>query len=162
MSTAKKLKLQARAYLEAAKWGLDELLEMKFSGYGFNFYITGIMASLRAVQHVLDSYDRHLSAEHKQVIEEWWKANPPSSCPELRFIKRSRDLILKVGSFEAYGTRTESVIGEGENQQITKVDYDLAWYDEDGKRHDLLAETRRAIEWCERELTTIEAKVPVP
>jgi hypothetical protein len=161
MSTAgETLQLQARAYLEAAKWGLDGLLEEKFSGYGFNFYITGIMASLRAVQHVLDSHDRHLSAKHKQVIDDWWKETSSFNSPELQFIKRSRDLILKKGAFEGYATYTESAIGEGDNRQVTNVAYDLAWYDDDGKRHDLLADLRRAIDWCERELAAIEAKLP--
>jgi len=153
------LKLQARAYLEAAKWGLDDLLEAKFIGYGFNFYIIEILASLRAVQHVLSSHDRYLSPEHERVIEEWWEKTSFSNSPELQFIKRSRDLILKEGSFEAYATRTESPIGEGENLQVTKVEYDLGWY-LDNKRRDLLADLRQAIDWCDSELTDIEAKVP--
>jgi hypothetical protein len=41
------------------------------------------------------------------------------------------------------------------------MDYELAYY-LDGERRDLLADLRQAIEWCERELTCIEAKVPTP
>ena len=81
-------------YLKSAQWGFDELLTKKLSDYAFRFYLIGILASLRAVQHVLKSHDRTLSDEHKRVIDEWYEVTPLST-PELNFIKKSRDLILK-------------------------------------------------------------------
>ena len=42
---------QARMYLKSAQWGFDELLAKKLSDYAFRFYLIGILASLRAVQH---------------------------------------------------------------------------------------------------------------
>lgn len=55
---------QARMYLKTAQWGFDELLAKQLSGYPFRFYLIGILASLRAVQHALKNYDSTLSAEH--------------------------------------------------------------------------------------------------
>ena len=70
---------QARMYLRSAQWGFDELLTKQLSGTAVPFYLVGILASLRAVQHALKSADRMLSDEHKRVIDEWWKATPPSN-----------------------------------------------------------------------------------
>ena len=83
---------QARRYLRAARWGFDELLKKKLSGTAFVFYLIGILASLRAVQHALKSADSRLSDEHKRVIDKWWKATPLST-PDLHFIRTSRDLL---------------------------------------------------------------------
>jgi hypothetical protein len=153
-------KLQARMYLKSAQWGFDELLTKKLSDYAFRFYLIGILASLRAVQHVLKSHDRTLSDEHKRVIDEWYEVTPLST-PELNFIKKSRDLILKRGTFESYATVSECSTGEGPNREITNTGYELAYYDEeDGNRHDLEEEIRGAIHWCDRELTAIEQKLP--
>ena len=118
-----------------------------------------ILASLRAVQHALLNHDSTLSDQHKAVIEEWKKQTPMDGT-EITFIKRSRDLILKGGSFEAYATRPESGIGEGSNLQITAEGYDTAYY-ADGKRRDLLEDMRAAVKWCDKELTVIEAQLPV-
>jgi hypothetical protein len=145
-------------YLKSAQWGFDELLTKNLSDYAFRFYLIGILASLRAVQHVLKSADRTLSDEHKRVIDEWYEVTPLST-PELNFIKKSRDLILKRGTFKGYATVTESSTGEGSNLEITNTSYELAYYDEAG-RHDLEEPIRGAIHWCDRELTAIEEKLP--
>ena len=79
--------------------------------------------------------------------------------PEITFIKRSRDLILKEGAFEAYATRTQSGIGEGSNYQITAEGYDTAYY-VNGQRRDLIEDMRAAVAWCDKELKGIEAQVP--
>ena len=50
--------------------------------------------------------------------------------------------------------------GEEPNIEITGTSYELAYYDEAGERHDLEKEIRRAVDWCDRELTAIEAKLP--
>ena len=62
------------------------------------FFVAGILACLRAVQHSLFNHDRTLSPEHKATIDEW-KARTPMDGKEISFIKNSRDLILKAGAF---------------------------------------------------------------
>jgi hypothetical protein len=52
---------QARMYLKSARWGFDRLLEKMPSGYEYRFYMIGILAALRAVQHSLYAHDRKLS-----------------------------------------------------------------------------------------------------
>jgi hypothetical protein len=124
MSEHKTSKLpQARKYLRPAQWGFDELLAKRLSDTAFVFYLVGILASLRAVQHALKSADSTLSEEHKRVIDEWWQATPLST-PELHFIRTSRNLLLKAGAFPAFAIYTESSIGEGSNLQITGTSYD--------------------------------------
>jgi hypothetical protein len=150
---------QARMYLRSAQWGFDELLRNRLLDSPFSFYLIGILASLRAVQHALKNHDSKLSEEHKRAIEDWWQSTPPDT-PELHFIRTSRNLILKGGSFPGYAIATESSTGEEPYIEITGTGYELAYYDEARKRHDLEKEIRRAIYWCDRELTAIEAKLP--
>jgi hypothetical protein len=149
---------QARMYLQSAQWGFDDLLKKRFEGRAFCFYLIGILASLRSVQHALMNHDSTLSNEHKRIIDDWRQATPPST-PELDFIRRSRNLILKGGNFESYAIVTESSIGEEPNQEITGTSYELAYY-EAGERRDLEKEIRRAIDWCDRELTAIRSEAP--
>jgi hypothetical protein len=103
---------QARMYLQSAQWGFDELLTKQLNGYAYRFYLIGILASLRAVQHALKNHDSTLSDEHRRVIKDWWQATPPPSTPELHFIQTSRNLILKGGSFKSYAIFSESSTGE--------------------------------------------------
>ena len=138
--------------------GIEHMVSKRLNGYPFRLHLVGMLASLRAVQHSLWNHDRKLSETHKQVIDQWWAATSPETL-ELKFIRTARDSVLKEGSFEAYATSSESSIGESANRQITGYDYDLAYYDEDGKRHDLLAELKKALAWCDRELVAIEAKL---
>lgn len=150
---------QARLYLKSAQWGIDELVRGKLMGYPFRFYMIGILASLRAVQHALRNHDRNISPLHRKVIDEWWGNTHIADSPELSFIKTARDLILKEGSFSSYATLSESGTGEGSNYTVTDEDYDLAYYVGD-ERHELLPELRSAVAWCDRELASIEAKLP--
>jgi hypothetical protein len=83
----------------------------------------------------------------------------PLSTPELHFIRTSRDLILKGGPFAGYSIVSESSTGEGSNVRITDTIYELAYYDEAGERHDLEEAIRGAIDWSNKELTEIEAKL---
>jgi hypothetical protein len=136
---------QARMYLQSAQWGFDELLTKHPGGRAFCFYLIGILASLRAVQHALMNHDSTVSDEHKSVVEEWRQATPLST-PALHFIRTSRDRILKRGSFEGYATVTESSTGEEPNLEIIGTSYELAYYDEAGERHDLEKEIRGAID----------------
>jgi hypothetical protein len=145
-------------YLKCATWGIEQMLQNKLMGYAFRFHMIGILASLRAVQHSLRNYDRTISEEDKKAIDAWWNATPLDK-PELKFIRTARDLILKEGFFESYATHSQSGTGEGPNYEITGEDYDLAYY-VDGERHDLLVDLRRAVAWCDRELSSIEAKLP--
>jgi len=142
-----------------AQRGFEELLTKHLLGYPFRFYLVGILASLRAVHHALMNHDSKLSEEHKRVVGKWLLATPPLSTPELRFIETSRNLILKGGSFPGYATVTESSTGEEPNLEITETSYELAYY-QAGERHDLEKAIRRAIDWCDRELTAIEAELP--
>src|SRR5437868_106123 len=144
---------QARMYLKTAQWGFDQMIAERLVGYAFRLHLVGILASLRAVQHSLIGHDQNLSTAHKQVIGDWLRMT--SLCtPDLHFIKTSRDQILKGGSFKGYATNTESSTGEGTNLRILGEDYDLAYYDEAGKRHDLQAAIRSAIHWCDAELSS--------
>jgi hypothetical protein len=155
----KKLLPQARMYLKSAKWGFDRLLERKPSGYEYRFFMIGILAALRAVQHSLNAHDRELSPVHKEIISAWWAKTSIRDHPDLQFIKSARDQVLKAGSFETYATYSQSGIGELENLQITGTDYDLAYYDEDQERHDLGAAIESALKWCDRELSEIESHI---
>ena len=149
--------------MRAAQWAFDELLAKRLTDTAFVFYLIGILASLRAVQHALKAADSTLSEDHKRVIEEWWRATPLLSTPtsELHFIQTSRNLILKAGAFPAFAIYTESSTGEEPNIEITGTSYELAYYDKAGKRQDLEKAIRRAVDWCDRELTAIEAKLPL-
>ena len=133
------------------------MVRAKLLGYPFRFYIIGILASLRAVQHTLYNHDRYLSPSHRKAIDHWWAATPLDG-PEFSFIKSARDLILKEGSFESDATRTESGTGEGSNYTVTREDYDLTYY-VDGVRRDLLVELKGAVAWCGHELESIEAQL---
>lgn len=149
---------QSRHYLRAAQYGIDVLAADAPMDEAFLFFVVGVLASLRAVQHALLNHDSNLSDAHKAVIEAWRKQTPMDG-PEITFIKRSRDLILKGGAFEAYATRTQSGIGEGSNFQITADGYDTAYY-VDGDRRDLLKDMLSAAAWSDRELKAIEAELP--
>jgi hypothetical protein len=67
---------------------------------------------------------------------------------------------LKRGSFKSSAILSESSTGEEPNIEITNVSYELVYYDEAGERLDLEKAIRRAIDWCDRELTAVEAKLP--
>jgi len=149
---------QSRYYLMAAQYGIEALVSQRPMNEGFLFFSVGILASLRAVQHALLNHDSTLSDQHKAAIEAWKKQTPIDSA-EITFIKTSRDLILKAGSFQAYATRSHGGIGEDANYQITHEGYDTAYYVGD-KRRDLIEDMRAAVAWCDRELTCIEAQVP--
>jgi hypothetical protein len=152
---------QSRMYLKSAQWGFSSMMEQKAEGYSFRFHIVGILAALRAVQHSLYAHDRLLSPVHKQVIGDWWRrTSNREQHPDLKFIKMARDLILKAGSFDANAIHTESSIGEGSNLRVTRMEYELTYYDVDGNRRDLREALDSALKWCERELDEIESRVP--
>jgi hypothetical protein len=151
---------QTRMYLKTAEWGFGQIVTHKLSGAAFRFHLIGTLAALRAVQHALRAHDRKLSPQHSAVISEWWAAHRNfTKFPELRFIKESRDLILKAGAFKAYAIDTESGIGEGSNRTVTRTDYELVYY-VGGKRRDLAERIRAALDWCDAELSKLEAKLP--
>jgi hypothetical protein len=149
---------QSSYYLRAAQYGIDALLKQRPMDEGFLFFTVGILASLRAVQHALLNHDSTLSPEHKRAIEAWKKSTPFDG-REITFIKNSRDLILKGGAFQAYATYTYGGIGEGENFQMTHDDYETAYYVDD-ERRSLVEDMRAAADWCEKELSALEAQVP--
>jgi hypothetical protein len=73
---------QARHYLNAARRGIDELVNRKHLGQPFRFFVIGISASLRAVQHALDKHDRNISSVHREMIGEWWGDQKTMTAPE--------------------------------------------------------------------------------
>jgi hypothetical protein len=146
---------QSRYYLRAAHYGIDSLLREQAEGAAFLFYAVGILASLRAVQHALLNYDSKLSRQHTAVIEEWRKTVPMDD-----FIKTARDEILKGGAFEAFAVKTEFGWGEGSNYQPTRGSYKAVYYSGEDRR-DLIEEMRRAADWCDQQLSKIEAQVPL-
>jgi hypothetical protein len=138
---------QSRYYLQAANYGIEALVTREPMDEGFLFFTVGILASLRAVQHALIHHDIKLSAQHKAAIEAWVNSTPMNT-----FIKSSRDLILKKGAFKAYAGPRLGDVGERT--------YATGYYDKNGKHRDLIADMRAAVEWCDRELTALEAQVP--
>ena len=129
----------------------------RLSGYGYRFYIIGILAALRAFavcarsQSFINTQENYRNLVEENTNRELY--------PDLGFIKNARDLILKAGSFDSYASYSESATGEGDNLQITGTDYDLAYYDEAGERHDLKEAIESALNWCDRELTQIESQI---
>ena len=149
---------QSRRYLRAARWGIVEIEKLKPMDAGFMFFVVGILASLRAVQHALLNSDRKLSPTHKTVIDQW-KRDTPMKGPEISFIKSSRDLLLKEGAFEAYAGFRQGVFDDIGKFTKTAPFYEIGYYI-GGKRRDLLEDMRTAADWCERQLSEIEEKVP--
>ena len=70
-------------------------------------------------------------------------------------------MMLKEGRFEAYAVSSESGTGDGDNYTVLSRDYEMSYY-KDGKRYDLLEHLRKAADWCDGELTTLEAQLPYP
>jgi hypothetical protein len=119
------------------------------------FLVAGILACLRAVQHSLLNHDRRLSPEHKAAIDEWKKRTPIDS-----FIKNSRDLILKEGTFRGgAGFRLAEFDPDGTMRRVPKRWE--AYYLVDGKPRDLIADMRAAADRCEAQLSAIEPHVPI-
>lgn len=150
---------QARHYLNAARWGFEQMVKQRHVGSAFVFHIVGILTVLRAVPFALYGKDREISAAHAAVIGEWWKRTDPATTPELQFIKRARDLALKEGALNSIAAKSETGIGEGSNYKMISRDYEVDLVDEDG-RHDLLAKLREIFDWFEAQLSQIEAQLP--
>ncbi len=149
---------QSRYYLRAANYGIEALVVRKPMDEGFLFFVVGILASLRAVQHSLLSHDSTLSPRHKEVIKAWQKSTPMDT-PDRNFIKTSRDLILKRGAFQAYAGLRKGGTFQGEDFKLTRETYEIGYYVGE-ERRDLIADMRAAAKWCDKELTAIEAEVP--
>jgi hypothetical protein len=146
----------ARSYLRAAKWGFDEMVEKQHMGVAFIFHLAAIAAVARAVPEVLIKTDRKLSDAHRAVIGEWSQRTKPATTPVIRFLKTVRDLALHEGKLRSYATKADI----HRNEVIIDTSYDVGSYDEQGERHDLLAELRWAFDWLETELGQIEARLP--
>lgn len=149
---------QSRYYLRAANYGIESLTSLKPMSEALLFFTVGILASLRTVQHSLFNHDSTLSPRHKEVIEEW-KRSTSMDGPEITFIKTSRDFILKGGAFEAYAGIRQGGTFEAEHFEASRESYEIGYYVGE-RRRDLMADMRSAAEWCDRELTAIEAKIP--
>jgi hypothetical protein len=133
-----------RTYLRTAQWGFDQMNAAAIAGTfeggaDIRFFLIGILASLRAVQHSLKEGDATISPDHKRDINEWWSKTKLDAVPELKFIQTSRNLILKEGRFAAYLTMSEPGIGTKPERPCEPDEkaYDLAYYDDEGERHDL-------------------------
>jgi hypothetical protein len=72
------------------------------------------------------------------VIGEWSQRTKTASTPVIHFLKTIRDLALYEGTLRSYATRA----GLHCKEVIIDSDpyYDVARYDEQDERHDLLAE----------------------
>lgn len=150
---------RARSYLRAATWGFEEMVRQQHVGVQFIFHLIAVAAVARAVPDALKT-DSQLSAAHEALIGEWRARTKPDTTPVIAFLKTFRDLALHEGTLRSYAVRSSLRHGEGENEIIISRDYDVARYDEKGKRHDLLAELRWACDWLEAELAQIEARLP--
>jgi hypothetical protein len=141
-----------RKYLRAARSGLDALLDQKPIGPDYLFHMIGLLATLRACQHVLLNRDRKLSPRHEEVIG-LWLTKDLKQVPELRFITEARNTLLKDGSFPGYATRSQA------SWETDVVDYEMAHY-LGGERRDFETDVRAAFDWFERQLAEIEAELP--
>jgi hypothetical protein len=145
---------QARRYLRAARWGLNTMLEQKVLGAGYIFYVTGLLATLRAVPHILGHHDNKLSPQHEAVIDAWWtRTKNLKEHPDFLLIIRARNQNLKDGSFDSWASSWEGTSEPG------VVHYEASHYI-DGVRRDLEIDVRAALDWMERQLTEIEADLP--
>jgi hypothetical protein len=118
------------------------------------FLVLGILACLRATQHMLLNHDCKLSPQHKAAIQEWKRRTPRNL-----FIETSRNLILKEGTFPGgAGFRLAEFDPDGTMRPVTKRWEAYHWVD--GKPLDLIADMRTAADWCEAQLSSIEPHVP--
>jgi hypothetical protein len=147
---------RARSYLRAARWGFDEMVHKQHMGVAFVFHLASIAAVARAVPEVLIKTDSRLSDAHRAVIGEWAKRTKPATTPAIHFLKTIRDHALHGGELRSYATRANI----HRNEVIIENSYDVGRYDEQGERHDLIAELRWAVDWLEGELTWIEKRLP--
>ena len=92
---------------------------------------------------------------HRSAIDQWWNDPAAKNAPELEFIQTIRNLMLKGGDFESYVTFT--TIGP-DKSGVTRENY-IVEFHLDGKRYDQ-HDIKKALAWCERELTSIEARLP--
>jgi hypothetical protein len=130
------------------------MLEQKALGAGYIFYVTGLLATLRAVPHILTSHDNKLSPQHQAVIEAWWtRTKDLKEHPDFLLIIKARNQMLKDGSFESWATSWEGTSEPG------IVHYEASHY-VDGMRRDLEIDVRAAFDWMERQLLAIEADLP--
>ena len=70
------------------------------------------------------------------MIGEWSARTKPATTPVIHFLKTIRDLALHEGKLRSYATKAEI----HRNEVIIETGYDVGRYDEQGDRHDLLAE----------------------
>ena len=155
--TQPKAKLpRARSYLRAARWGFDELVEKQHMGVPLIFHLVAVAAVARAVPEALIKTDRKLSDAHHKLIGEWAQRTRPATTPVIHFLKTMRDLALHEGELRSYATRANI----DRNEVIIENSYDVARYDEHGKRQDLLVKLREAFDWLDCELAWIEKRLP--
>ncbi len=125
----------------------------------FLFLVAGILACLRAVQHTLVNHDGKLSKKHKAIIDEWWESTRRMDGEEIKFIRRSRDFILKEGVFQGSAGFRREYVQDGTIWRASEGW--AACYFVDGQHRDLIADMRAAADWCEIQLSTLEPHLPV-
>jgi hypothetical protein len=146
---------QSTYYLRAARAGIQMLDQQEPMDERYLFLVIGILASLRAVQHMLLNHDRKLSPEHEAAVAAWKKRAPKNS-----FIENSRNLILKEGTFPgAAGFRLAVFDPNGTMRPVPRR-WEAYYFDDDDKLRDLIADMRAAADWCEAQLSSIEPHVP--
>jgi hypothetical protein len=67
--------------------------------------------------------------------------------------------LLKAGAFPAYAGFRRGFFDDAQKFVRTEPTYEIGYHIDD-KRHDLIADMRSAADWCERQLSAIEQKVP--
>jgi hypothetical protein len=150
---------QARRYFRAAQSGFDEMVEQRHVGTAFIFHIIGVLTILRSVPFALNSVDRRLSDVHRAIIDEWWHRT--STAPEIKLIKRLRDVALKDAALRSIAVASSTRIGEGPTSIELSRDYDVDHIDETDQRRDLLADLRVLFDWFDAQLGDIEARLPI-
>jgi hypothetical protein len=141
---------QSTYYLRAARAGIQMLEEQKPMDDRYLFLVIGILAALRAVQHMLVNHDRKLSPQHKAAIGEWKKLTPMNT-----FIEKSRNMILKEGTFPGGAGFRLAEFDPDRTMRLVPKRWE-AFYYVDGKPRDLVADMHAGADWCEAQLATIE------
>ncbi len=147
------MKIKAREVLSDCKDALEELDNTQGSIWRIRF-ITAITL-LRAVGHILEKVDGKTSDIHKSVIEnQWtiWKNDRTNHEIFWSFIENERNLILK--EYQINGGQGVTVfIGED------RCEYNYPMNDGYYKGRDQRDIILEAIQWWEKELSTIEDEI---
>jgi len=164
----------ARDVLARCEYLLDEL-KAKPIGIAWQAKLSGTIALLRSVGHVLNKVDAAASPAARAEVDRWWAAiKSTKSTPDIfwDFIEVERNLILKEGQLRAGQSATVQLVGvqaaaiaAGQTpppespKQSPKASY--SYHMNDGPftghhPHDLVA---KALQWWRDQLDLIDSKI---